>query len=208
MDVRRATAYFRAMSDIPEQNRLSTQTFSAWGDAFTPAELDRIEAIGDGLAREKAILLTEAPELEVVERIRITETAWMRRNDQTAWLYARMQQAIRDLNAQIWKYELTGFSEAFQYTVYRGEEGGHYDWHIDHGPLPVQRKLSVSLQLSDGDSYEGADLEFMAGNRIQPAPRERGAIIVFPSYVLHRVTPVTRGVRKSLVVWVTGPNFR
>jgi PKHD-type hydroxylase len=48
----------------------------------------------------------------------------------------------------------------------------------------------------------------MAGNKIQPAPRERGAVIIFPSYVLHRVTRVTRGVRKSLVVWVTGPNFR
>ena len=196
------------MAEIPEQNRLSTQTFSAWGDAFTPAELDRIESIGDAQAQDKAIVLAGGAEEEIVERIRITQTAWIQRNDETAWLYGRMQQVIRDLNAQAWKYELSGFSEAFQYTVYRGEEGGHYGWHVDQGPLPVQRKLSVSLQLSDGDSYDGCDLEFMAGNRIQAAPRERGAIIVFPSYVLHRVTPVTRGVRKSLVVWVTGPNFR
>ena len=196
------------MVDIPEQNRLSAQTFTAWADAFSPAELDRIVAHGDALAKEKAILVMGGAEHEVVDSIRVTQTAWIRRNDETAWLYERMQQTIRELNAQGWKYALSDFSEAFQYTVYRGEEGGHYDWHVDHGPLPVQRKLSISVQLSDSDSYEGCDLQFMAGNKMQIAPRDRGAIIAFPSYVLHRVTPITRGVRKALVAWVTGPNFR
>jgi PKHD-type hydroxylase len=196
------------MAEIPEQNRLSTQTFTAWADAFTPAELDAIEAYGDRMALEKAILMADSPEKEISDRIRITQTAWMQRNTETAWFYERLEQIVRSLNAQSWKYELNGFSEPFQYTVYRGEEGGHYDWHVDHGPLKTQRKLSISLQLSDGDSYEGCDLQFMAGNRMETAPRERGAVIAFPSYVLHRVTPVTRGVRKAVVVWTTGPNFR
>lgn len=209
MDATPPCAYFRAiMSDVPPQNRLSTQTFTAWADAFTPAEIDRIVAIGDALVPEKAIVLADPSEQEVVDRIRITQTAWIQRNEHTAWLYGRLQQIIRELNAQGWKYDLTGFSEAFQYTVYRGEEGGHYGWHVDHGPLPTQRKLSISVQLSDSADYDGCDLEFLAGNNIQSAPRDRGAVIAFPSYVLHRVTPVTRGVRKALVVWVTGPNFR
>ena len=196
------------MAEIPEQNRLSTQTFTAWADAFTPAELDRIEAYGDRQAQEKAILLADAPEKEIIDRIRITQTAWIQQNAETQWMYDRMQKIVRSLNAESYKYELSGFSEPFQYTVYQSQEGGHYDWHVDHGPLQFQRKLSVSLQLSDGAAYDGCDLQFMAGNKMEVAPRERGAIIAFPSYVLHRVTPVTRGVRKAVVVWVTGPNFR
>jgi PKHD-type hydroxylase len=196
------------MAEIPEQNRLSTQTFTAWADAFTPDELDAIEAYGDAQAKEKAILLAESPEKEIIDQIRITQTAWIQQRAQTQWIYDRMEKTVRALNAQSWKYELNGFSEPFQYTVYHQDEGGHYDWHVDHGPLKFQRKLSISLQLSDGDAYEGCDLQFMAGNKMETAPRERGAIIAFPSYVLHRVTPVTRGVRKSVVVWTTGPNFR
>jgi PKHD-type hydroxylase len=196
------------MGEIPKQNRLSTQTFTAWGDAFTPAEIDRIEAIGDAMAQDKAVLLAEAAGEAVREEIRITRTAWIKQNPDSDWLYRRLQQVVSALNAQSYQYALTDFSDNLQYTVYHGHEGGHYDWHVDHGPLMVQRKLSVSLQLSDGEAYDGCDLQFMAGNKIETAPRERGAIIAFPSYVLHRVTPVTRGVRKSLVAWVTGPNFR
>ena len=70
------------------------------------------------------------------------------------------------------------------------------------------RKLSLSLQLTDPSQYEGCDLQFQGGRRIETAPRTRGALIAFPSYVLHRVTPITRGVRKSLVCWVSGPEFR
>ena len=99
-----------------------------------------------------------------------------------------------------------GFSENFQYTIYHGIEGGHYDWHVDHGPLKLQRKFSISVQLSDASDYEGCDLEFHAGNRrSKPLRALRGAVIAFPSYVLHRVTPCTKGTRKALVAWTTGP---
>ena len=107
-----------------------------------------------------------------------------------------------------YQFDLSGFSENFQYTIYHGTEGGHYDWHVDQGPLHVRRKLSLSLQVSHSSQYEGCDLQFYAGNKIETAPRERGTIIAFPSYVLHRVTPVVSGTRKSIVVWVTGPRFK
>jgi PKHD-type hydroxylase len=192
---------------IPEQNRLSSQTFTAWADAFAPAELDRIEAHGDRLQQDKANLLS-TPQGATAEQIRITQTARIQQTGETQWLYDRMQGIVQALNAQGYKYELSGFAEPFQYTVYRDQDGGHYDWHVDHGPLEVQRKLSISVQLSDAAGYDGCDLQFMAGSQMQLAPRDRGAVIAFPSYVLHRVTPVTRGVRKALVAWVTGPNFR
>jgi PKHD-type hydroxylase len=190
-----------------EQNRLSSRTFTAWGDAFTPDEITRIEAFGDRLQQDKASLLS-TPQGVAAQQIRITQTARIQQTDETQWLYDRLQAIVQALNARSYNYELSGFAESFQYTVYRDQDGGHYDWHVDHGPLEVQRKLSVSVQLSDSADYDGCDLQFMAGTQLQLAPRERGAVIAFPSYVLHRVTPVTRGVRKALVAWVTGPNFR
>jgi PKHD-type hydroxylase len=72
----------------------------------------------------------------------------------------------------------------------------------------MRRKLSVSLQLTDPLQYDGFDLQFQNGNMTETAPRERGMLIAFPSYVLHRVTPCTRGTRKAVVAWTTGPQFK
>lgn len=191
-----------------EDNRLATQIYVSWADAFTPAELDAIEAYGDSLPPDQAVVLARTRDGEVQDNIRITQTAWIRQVPEIQWLYDRMQAVTRKINDASYKYDLRGFSEEFQYTVYRDAEGGHYDWHVDHGPLPVQRKLSLSVQLSHGDSYEGCDLQFVGGSKTETAPRARGTVVAFPSYTLHRVTPITSGVRKSLVVWTTGPNFR
>jgi len=64
------------------------------------------------------------------------------------------------------------------------------------------------MQLSDPDEYEGGDLQFMFNQKIVSAPREKGTIIVFPSFMMHRVTPITKGVRKSIAGWVAGPPYR
>ena len=183
--------------------------FAAWDGAFTPDELDRVAAYGDGLSLRKADLLHAEEKTGTAEanRIRITQTAWINPGPDTAWLFDRMQKIAMALNSANWQFDLHGFSEAFQYTVYHGKEGGHYHWHVDQGTVPP-RKLSLSLQLSDADAYQGCDLEFLAGPDAETAPRGRGTVIAFPSYLLHRVTPITAGTRKSLVVWVTGPKLR
>jgi PKHD-type hydroxylase len=194
---------------MDEENHLATLPFAAWADAFTPEELDRIEAYGDRLAADRAdILGADGAHIQGMEDLRITRTAWITPGPDTKWIYDRMQAVARALNDRTYQFDLRGFSENFQYTIYHGTEGGHYDWHVDHGPLHVQRKLSLSLQISHSSQYEGCDLQLQASNRRDTAPRERGTIIAFPSYVLHRVTPVVSGTRKSLVAWVTGPKFR
>jgi PKHD-type hydroxylase len=183
--------------------------FAAWEGAFTSEELDRIVAHGDGLALRKADLFgaEEKTGTSEAEQIRITRTAWINPGAETGWIFDRMQRVAMALNSNAWQFDLTGFSEAFQYTVYHGTEGGHYGWHVDQGTLPP-RKLSLSLQLSEADAYEGCDLEFLPGHASETAPRGRGTVIAFPSYLLHRVTPIRSGTRKSLVVWVTGPKLR
>jgi PKHD-type hydroxylase len=185
-----------------------TSTFAAWADAFTPSEMDRIEAVGDRLTAEKATLFSGTPEGEVRGKIRVTQTAWLAPSVETKWIYDRVQGVARALNERVYQFDLRGFSENLQYSVYHGSEGGHYDWHVDQGQLKVQRKLSISLQLTEPSQYDGCDLQFQSGNKIETAPRERGTLIAFPSYVLHRITPCTRGTRKAVVAWTTGPQFK
>jgi PKHD-type hydroxylase len=109
------------------------------------------------------------------------------------------------LNKEFYSFDLYGLVEAFQYTVYDDQEGGHYGWHVDLGGNDVEpRKISISLQLTDPERYKGCELEVEAGNGCYVAERARGTLIAFPSYVLHRVTPIESGVRKSLVIWVSG----
>jgi PKHD-type hydroxylase len=67
-------------------------------------------------------------------------------------------------------------------------ESGFYDWHYDFGPAKPTRKLSISIQLSDSADYDGGDLELMFGNVPTKLDRTRGAFIIFPSFMLHRVT--------------------
>jgi len=199
-----------ALAAVPmsEHDSHPTSTFAIWENAFSPAELDMIVEAGDRLAAEKATLYTGTSEGAQQEKIRITQTAWIMPNAETKWIFDRMQAAARALNDRVYQYDLRGFSENFQYTIYHASEGGHYDWHVDQGRLKVPRKLSITLQLSDPSHYEGCELQFQAGNKIEIAPRERGMIIAFPSYVLHRVTPCTKGTRKAMVVWTTGPQFK
>jgi PKHD-type hydroxylase len=171
---------------------------------FTPAELDTIERYGDSLQQQEALLGSGS----VAAKIRVTRTAALTFKPEIKWLYDRMQAIIRTVNGQAYQFNLEGFAEAFQYTVYHGAEGGHYDWHIDWGPNPAQRKLSATVQLTDPGQYEGCDLEFHGARGQEVAPRNRGAVIVFPAFIQHRVTPCTRGTRKSIVAWTTGPQFK
>ena len=107
-------------------------------------------------------------------------------------------------------FALTEFCESPQLARYGAESEGHFVWHSDIGDGPVarKRKLTLVVQLSAPEAYEGGALEIMPDANILVANRMKGAATVFPSFVLHRVTPVTRGNRHSLTVWAHGPAFR
>jgi PKHD-type hydroxylase len=105
-----------------------------------------------------------------------------------------------------WDFDITEH-EAVQLAHYG--VGQHYDWHVDCA-VPeegLQRKLSFTLQLSDPDSYEGGDL-LIGREAAKAVTRKQGSIVVFPSCVFHKVTPVTQGERFSAVSWMRGPQFR
>lgn len=180
-------------------------SFIVWDEVLQPAELDAIEALGDRLILEKAGLANEKDS----PSYRSTQIAWIKpEDDASVALYKRLGQLIGHLNSKIYHFKIEGL-ETLQYTVYHSSEGGHYDWHVDYGPdVKWPRKLSLSIQLSDPDSYRGCDLEFQVGPEVGAAARRRGAIIAFPSFYRHRVTPILSGTRKALVLWAIGPDFQ
>lgn len=184
--------------------------FATWQNAFTDLELDQLEAYASQhLPAEKAIIAGLSKE-EEYDAIRKSKTAWVSLNADTVWLYDRMAYVARMINSQYWRFDLNGFVEDFQYTVY-DEPNSHYTWHTDtvkHVDGRTPRKMSMVLQLSNPEDYTGGDLQIKGGPDDATIPRERGLITLFPSYTLHRVTPLESGTRKSLVVWVSGPPFK
>ncbi len=182
------------------------EPFTIWNGAFTATELDAIVACGDAL-REAEATVMDAAALDQNGPNRVTRVSWIRRSQETLWLFQRLAGATSSINQQAYCFDLSAL-EDLQYTIYLAGEGGRYDWHVDHGRTPQRRKLSLVLQLSDPADYEGCELQIHASSRIDTAPKTRGTLIAFPSYVLHRVTPITTGIRKSLVMWCSGPRFR
>lgn len=115
-----------------------------------------------------------------------------------------------DANNNLWDFDLISADEKIQYTEYLAEDEGHYTWHQDIGPgMASQRKVSITVQLSESDEYEGGDLEiWRGGNNVVAAERGAGVTVLFPSYLMHRVTKVSKGKRRSFVLWVGGQHYK
>lgn len=127
------------------------------------------------------------------------------------WLYSRLAEYVREANGRWFGFDLDGFHDPLQATLYEAPVRSHYDWHIDRGTHVNNnppRKLTVVTQLSDSDSYSGGDLEILVDRAPQSLDRATGSVHIFPSFVLHRITPVEAGSRLAIVGWITGPKFR
>lgn len=114
------------------------------------------------------------------------------------------------INKDYYDFDIKGV-DAIQYTEYDSSYKGHYSWHTDwNWSLKIDpiRKLSMTIQLSDGSDYEGGEFEIAHELPVDNEHSTKlGTVICFPSMFHHRVLPVTAGLRKSLVVWFTGPKF-
>ena len=176
--------------------------------------IDQItKEIDDGLKNTELTTAGVGSNSRLDPTIRNNRIAWLNDNH---WIAAFISYYIMKANQENFKYNLSHFSDhAIQFSLYETDE--HYGWHTDgmeiikdpiHGEM--QRKLSVSLQLSDESEYEGGELQFLntGQNSMYTAPKERGKIIIFDSRVKHRVRPITKGARKSLVAWMMGPRWK
>ena len=136
--------------------------------------------------------------------IRKTKIRWV---DNSKLISYAMAGYVNDANYNYFKYEIT-HNETIQFAEYTG--GDHYTWHTDTSKDDgdVCRKLSTVILLSDPSDFEGGDFEIFHGDKIEKPFDRQGSVIVMDSRDWHRVTPVTKGVRYSLVMWTMGPKFR
>ena len=178
-----------------------------------------------GLSKSEAVAKTGNFKNKELSRKRKSNVSWL----DDPWIYKEMHPYIHKANKSAgWNFQWD-FTETCQFTKYK--HGQYYDWHCDswdktydkHNDINKYgkvRKLSMTCQLTDGSEYEGGELEFDFRN-YEPHIREeakhvkqvkeilpKGSIIVFPSFVWHRVKPVTKGTRYSLVMWNLGYPFK
>ena len=181
------------------------------------------QAITGGYGRDRNLQKNPLTDNEIndIKKKRDSNIVWM--NDR--WIYKEIQPYVHTANKNAgWNFQWD-FSESCQFTKYK--EGQYYDWHCDswdkaynqpntpsHGKV---RKLSVTVTLSDPKDYTGGELEFDFRNLDPDKPRKpvkckeilpKGSLVVFPSHVWHRVCPVKKGSRYSLVIWNLGWPFK
>jgi predicted 2-oxoglutarate/Fe(II)-dependent dioxygenase YbiX len=175
--------------------------------AFTPEECDRIIATANQQYASKARVGSEATSKTDLS-IRNVDQYHIGLNDDTRWIYDKLMLATAMANHEHFKYNISGITHELQLLHYRSDDGnGHYDWHTDvgHGHSAC-RKISISVMLSPADKYKGGDLEVNDHGVLRQGIREQGSVNLFPSYMPHRVAPVTEGERWALVIWINGPD--
>lgn len=189
----------------PEKN-----FFAYWEDFLTDDDINYILALPDWHNTASAEI-GDAGNGRVEERIRKTKIFWFVPNQNNAHIWQKLSNATAEVNRRFFNFDIKGFFEPAQLGLYTAEDRAHYTWHTDDGIKNdrVPRKLSVVLSLSDPSEFEGGELQVKVGSD-EPKTLElkKGRAWFFPSYVLHRVTPVTKGIRRSLVLWSGGPDFK
>jgi len=156
--------------------------------------------IEDGLFEKNNKLIRD-------DAMRKNDIVWVKHDTE---LFELIFTYISAANKQSWDYDLSGMDPV---QLGRYEIGGHYQWHIDYDKIcsqGFQRKLSCSVQLTDENKYEGGELilQDFVGDEEFKMPKKQGSIVVFPSMVKHKITPVTLGTRFSAVSWMRGPAFK
>jgi PKHD-type hydroxylase len=194
------------VNDVKVQSSLFANIVT-WDGVFTAEEAKKIIDICEASELKKGTVLDSNKEHEN----RVSNINFHRPNDETAWIFERLNGFLNDVNNKFFGINLVGF-DYFQFSTYDSKEAGHYDWHIDsalnlidHSMHGLHRKLSLTILLND--DFEGGDFEVNTGLP-ETVPCLKGRAIVFPSFILHRVKPVTMGIRKSLVVWVLGERWK
>ena len=139
--------------------------------------------------------------------IRSSNITWLYGNDDLEWVFRKITDIVLNLNDRFFQFDIFGLNEGLQFTNYKAPSD-QYGKHIDRSLNIIVRKLSLSIQLTDPKEYEGGELFLYENEKGTEMKKDQGTLILFPSYTLHEVKPVTKGERNSLVSWVTGKQFK
>ncbi len=167
-------------------------------------EVDKIVNYWD---EDSSIKSTLAGDKKYDDELRQSSVIFLKPDDKKKWVYERLATICQKCNYQSFHFDIQGFYQELQLTRYSKDD--FFDWHMDFGNNEIShRKISITIQLSSPDEYEGGELQFMINQKVVNAPRKKGTAIIFPSFILHRVTPITKGIRHSIVGWVSGIPYR
>jgi len=192
----------------PKELAFITYPWCYKDDVFNAEELKRIINYCNTIEKIEGTINTAKNNFGVDETYRNSKISWVSPNEESAWFFDKLAQNIDMLNQTYYRFDLYGYSN-LQFTEYSAENLGKYDYHMDtllgiyNQNEPLTRKLSATLLLND--NFEGGNFEFF--DQAHQPKMLAGSLIVFPSFLVHRVTPVTKGVRNSLVAWCVGPKF-
>lgn len=195
---------------IPPRMNYGQEELAFWDGFLTEDEINFLLAQPEWVQVEAGCI--GGKEGAVIDpKVRETKVAWIAAKPEMEGLWGKFAGVVAEVNRRYFRYDLTGFHEPMQLGVYTAQEGGHYDWHTDASSLDtgVPRKLSVAILLSNPSEFEGGEFQVKTTtDEARTLEAKRGRAWFFPSYTLHRVAPVTKGVRRSLVLWVGGPPFK
>jgi PKHD-type hydroxylase len=182
--------------------------WEVWESALSAEECDGIIAKAQSYPEKEATVGFDKHN-RVDQNLRESAVRWLPPTQEPA-LVQRLMGFVNSSNRTNFGFDIVSPFD-IQFTEYHGTKSGKYDWHHDvrlDSLMPYDRKLSVVVQLSSREDYEGGEFEFSTVQHPGAIFEPRGSLLIFPSFLQHRVLPVTRGIRYSLVTWVEGPRWR
>lgn len=177
--------------------------YAYWEKVFTKEECEKVIKI----AKKKGFIKATTNNKNDKTNVRSSEVSWLYPNDNLDFAFRKITDVVLNLNKQFFQFDIFGLNEGLQFTNYKAPSD-KYGKHIDRAYGHCIRKLSISIQLTDPNEYEGGELILYEDDRGTEMKKEQGTLILFPSFLLHEVKPVIKGERNSLVAWVTGKQFK
>ena len=188
------------------KNHYGLDDYAYWEDFLTEDDIRFLQYHPSLLNANSAEIGGQSKDRSQDLNIRRTNVGWLDFSIENKHIWDKISNVVAEVNSKFFHINLTGFYEYMQLSEYSASFQGHYNWHTDGSKLDknVPRKLSMVLMLSDPSEYEGGELQIKTGEENTTLEMKQGRAWFFPSYMLHRVTPVTKGIRKTAVLWVGG----
>ncbi|MEH6591241.1 MAG: 2OG-Fe(II) oxygenase [Halioglobus sp.] len=174
---------------------------------FTSAQISQLIALVNAEAKTAEIGHADSAYLQADQDMRRSSVVWLL-EENYPWVYQTMREIAKNVNDNYYMYDINPYNGPVQIAMYDESNQGHFDWHMDTLPSDMTRKLSISIPLNNKIEFEGGQLEFKTGNALMEVEQVAGVPVVFPSWLPHRVSPVTKGRRYSMVSWFLGPQWR
>lgn len=211
---------YKFLTNNPTERFRITYPWTFWNDVFSDEELKVMCDYFSNQGVERGTTVAGDGENIVDTSARVSNLKFYdydSQNNNTNWIFQRINNIVELANNTYYNFDLNGYNY-FQYTEYDASEEGRYDFHTDtifgsglSNDMYETRKLSVTICINEpGEEYEGGEFQINLGkeSKAETVATKKGRVIIFPSFMIHRVKPVTKGKRKSIVVWVLGPKFK